>query len=139
MNSSCRPQDRLKPRIGYLHSLLTYFTYSIEQRTSRENNRFSASQEILHILWNLKVHYRIHKCPPPVPILSQLIPVHTRPSHFLKSHLNIIPPSTPGFPKRSLTIRFPHQNPVFASLLQHTRYMSRPSISSLFYHPNNTV
>jgi len=83
--------------------------------SSWEANRFSASQEIIRILWNLKVHYHIHKHPPPVPIPSQLDPVHIPTSHFLKIHLNIILPSTPGSPKWSLTLRFPHQNPVYTS------------------------
>ena len=48
----------------------------MQQSSSWEANRFSATQEIPHILWKPKVHYRIHNSPPRVPTPSQIDPVH---------------------------------------------------------------
>ena len=111
--------------------LLTYLlTYSMQQSPSWEANQFSASQEILRILWNPKVHYHIHKSTPPVLILSQINPVHTPTSHFLKIHFNIILPSMPESSKWSLCLKF-HQNHVCTS--PHTCYMPRPSYSSQIF------
>ena len=84
---------------------------STEQNPSSEANRFSATQKILRILWNPKVHDRIHNSPPPVPNLSQFNPVHAshpiswRPILVLSSHLRQGLPSDPrpsGLPTKSL-------------------------------------
>ena len=88
----------------------------MELRPSWYANRFSASQEIPRISWNAKVHYHIHRCPPPVPILSQLDPIHNPISHFLEIQFIIIYPPTSGSPKWSLSLRFPHQT-LYTTLL----------------------
>ena len=67
---------------------------------------FATNQEIPRILRNPKIHYHTHKRPPTVPILSQLHPVPTILSHFLKIHLNIILPSTSWSPQWSLSPGF---------------------------------
>ena len=123
-----RTADTQEDRVTYL--LTSWSRVLLEKRTGS-----AASQEIPRILRNPKIHHRTHKCPPPIPILSQLHPVPTSPSHFLKIHLNIILPSTSGSPQWSLSLRFPHQNPVHTSSLPHTCHMPRPSHSSRFYHP----
>ena len=107
------------------------------QSPSWEANWFAASQEILHISRNPKVHYRTHKRPSPVSILGQSNPVHIPTSHLLEIRSNIIHPSTPRSPQWSLSLRFPHQDPIHPPLLTHTRHMPSPSHSSRFYHPHN--
>jgi hypothetical protein len=102
------PSQRIIPFCLSQKYLLTYF---MEQSPLWESNRFSACQEIPRILWNPKVHYRVYKCPPPVPLLSPINPVlHLHPtsccySSVFPPHLHMGLPSgffPSGFPTKTL-------------------------------------
>jgi hypothetical protein len=61
----------------------------MELSTSREPGICAAAEEIPNILWNSKVHFRVHKSPSLVPILSLKSSAHT-PAFLSHINLNII-------------------------------------------------
>jgi hypothetical protein len=75
---------------------------------------------------------RVQKNPPPVPNLSDSNPIQDTlpPFHCLRTHFNVIVPSTSGSPKWSLSLRIPHQNFVNASPLP--TYPHTPRLFSFF-------
>jgi hypothetical protein len=91
-------EQNLCSKFSTFNHLYRKLTSSMGHSPFWEAKRFSASQEYHRILCNPKVHYRIYKCPPPIPILSQISPVYAPPpSHLLilmlSSHLHLGLPS----------------------------------------------
>ena len=99
----------------------------MKQSPSRESDISFAVQKIRCVLRKLKVDYRFHKRPPPVPILRQIITVHG-PFSFFKFHFHLVLPHMTKPSKFSLSHKFPHHNTIGNHHLPNTCYMSRPPI-----------
>ena len=76
------------------------------------------------ILWNPEVQFRIHESPQPVPILSQISPVHAL-SYFLEDSFSHYPPIYALL--NGLFLSGLLTNNLYAHLLSPTCYMSNPS------------
>jgi len=86
---------------------------------------------------NPKFHYRTHKCPPPVPSLSQMDPGHIHSYQFLKILLRINLASKRVSHKWSVSLKFPPPKFKYVSPITYTFYVSHPSHSSPFFHKKN--
>ena len=112
----------------------------MEQSLSWEANWFCSQATNSPHFWNPKVYHRIHKCPPPLPILNHPIqspqspPTSWRSILILSSHLHLglssgLFPS--GFPTRTLCTPIPspyapHAPPIsFLSILPPAQYWVR--------------
>jgi len=62
----------------------------MQESLSWHANSHIGSQEILRLLCTPKIHYRVHKSPPLVPILSQMYLIHNFPPYFPEIFSNII-------------------------------------------------
>ena len=100
----------------------------MEQIPSWEGNRSSANQEIPRIVWNPKIHCRIDKSPPPVPLPSQINPVHA-PTPRIEDVLILSSDLHLGFSSGSFSACTSH--------IPHTCHIPELSHSSWFDHSYN--
>jgi hypothetical protein len=98
----------------------------MDQSPSFEANNHSTNQGISYILWNPEVHYRVHKIPSLIPILSHInysphLPI------LSQTHSNIILLSILRSCEWSLPFRFSDQHVVYSSHLSYDCYMPSQS------------
>jgi hypothetical protein len=77
----------------------------MELGSSWETFNRSTTQE-----WNPNVHFRVHKNPPVVLILSEISPVRNSLSYFSKIHFNITSPLRLYMPSGPFPSGFPTTN-----------------------------
>jgi hypothetical protein len=76
--------------LGIITIKMTVITVTPWSRVLPEKLIVDQLNKNFRVLWNLKVHYRFHKSPPPIPILIQINLVYTQ---FSRIHFNDIVPS----------------------------------------------
>jgi len=82
-------------------------------------------------------HYRIYKSPLLVPVLSQMHPAYNISLYVPEIHSNVILPSTPMSPERSI---FPSGFPtkiLYSFLISHVCYVPHQSHPLWLHHPYN--
>jgi len=84
LSNSC-PSDRAASAIGVTGVSMTIYSKVLEKLTVRH-----LVKTYPRIIWNPKDNCRVYISPLPVPIISQINPVHLLPSHLFKIHFNII-------------------------------------------------
>jgi len=102
------------------------------QNPSWAANILSACEEGTCNLWKLKIHYLVHKSPPLLRVLSQMTPVLTLSSCFLKIRFNIILLYISRSSRTSTSFRFfnPTMYDVFSYPLYAT-WLASPFLSVL--------
>jgi hypothetical protein len=104
----------------------------MELSPSWEAASCSATQEFINITWNPKLHYRVYRNPPLVPILSQINALHNTQSYLSKICFNIMSnlrfgllsgPFPSGFPTNILYAFL--VSPIRATCPAHSKYTWR--------------
>jgi hypothetical protein len=132
------------------HKLILYSSHRVRGQSSHqyeltawswallEAASCTAIQGLPSVLWYLKVHYRVQKIPPLVPILSHINPIHTSPFYLTSisisfTHLRL------GLPSSLFPSHFPTNilNAFLSSPTLHfSFYMPCPSHLPWLYHCN---
>jgi hypothetical protein len=143
-------------------SLHLLFDYMEKMSPSLEAVYCTVIKKIYQHLWNQKFHCRVHKCPPQIPLLSQINPLHIIPFYLPKFQYNIIFPHTSWSSSWSLSFWLSYLYPIWILTLldsiilivfgeeyklwtwtkfriKLTTVVSHNNYRSQFYHPSSEI